>query len=293
MQIKFDCFFCVSACSIQHDLEAQFAIRTDNEELRTKFHQERIRPFQYGTSVISNTFKQLSRVVPFTKPKVYRTIKVPILLIIAMLLVAVYLVLVPVISSSNIVFLVATLILLSNCLIEFIERRSNLKRSIFLFGGIYIPCAFDRTVLAHWELMLHQVAPTLLIMFGCVPLFVRVMLQKIRARQQIEWRKHRKMILQVLTISSVYIVFNLPWFGVIFAYEFGLLPQLVTVDLTVSKFIIYNIIFFCPIVCCLSLSELRTKFTQQIKYCRRHQRVGQAIIITNQSNLVVPPTCIG
>ncbi|CAF3474762.1 unnamed protein product [Rotaria socialis] len=36
-----------------------------NEELRTKFHQERIRPFQYGTSVISNTFKQLSRVVPF------------------------------------------------------------------------------------------------------------------------------------------------------------------------------------------------------------------------------------
>ncbi|CAF3302094.1 unnamed protein product [Rotaria socialis] len=54
-----------SACSIQHDLEAQFAIRTDNEELRTKFHQERIRPFQYGTSVISNTFKQLSRVVPF------------------------------------------------------------------------------------------------------------------------------------------------------------------------------------------------------------------------------------
>ncbi|CAF3352645.1 unnamed protein product [Rotaria socialis] len=41
------------------------SVSADNEELRTKFHQERIRPFQYGTSVISNTFKQLSRVVPF------------------------------------------------------------------------------------------------------------------------------------------------------------------------------------------------------------------------------------
>ncbi|CAF1933359.1 unnamed protein product [Rotaria magnacalcarata] len=132
----------------------------------------------------------------------------------------------------------------------------------FSFGGIYIPCAFDRTVLAHWELMFHQVTPTLLIMFGCMSLFVRVMLQKTRARQQIEWRKHRKMILQVLTISSVYIAFNLPWIGEIFPYEFGLLSQLVAVGLTVSRFIIYNIIFFCPFVCFLSFPELRTKFTE-------------------------------
>jgi CDP-diacylglycerol--glycerol-3-phosphate 3-phosphatidyltransferase len=61
------CFF-VGARSIQRDLEAQLAIVTNNEELRRKFHDERLRLFQYGTAVTSKTFKQLSRVGPFWGP---------------------------------------------------------------------------------------------------------------------------------------------------------------------------------------------------------------------------------
>ncbi|CAM4836987.1 unnamed protein product [Rotaria magnacalcarata] len=57
---------------IQCDLEVQLAILTDNEELRTKFREERIRLFQYGTLVTSNAFKQLSRLVPFWGPLLMR-----------------------------------------------------------------------------------------------------------------------------------------------------------------------------------------------------------------------------
>ncbi|CAF1547044.1 unnamed protein product [Rotaria sp. Silwood1] len=54
--------------SIKRDLEAQLAIVTNNEELYAKFHHERIRLFQYGTLVISDPFKQLSRAPPFWSP---------------------------------------------------------------------------------------------------------------------------------------------------------------------------------------------------------------------------------
>ncbi|CAF4928086.1 unnamed protein product [Rotaria sp. Silwood1] len=56
------------ARSIQRDLEAQLVILTNNEELRAKFHRERIQLFQYGTLVTSNTFKQISRIPPFWGP---------------------------------------------------------------------------------------------------------------------------------------------------------------------------------------------------------------------------------
>ncbi|CAF3291662.1 unnamed protein product [Rotaria socialis] len=56
------------ARSIRRDLEAQLAIVTNNEELSAKFHRERIQLFQYGAIVTSDTFKQLSRGVPFWGP---------------------------------------------------------------------------------------------------------------------------------------------------------------------------------------------------------------------------------
>jgi CDP-diacylglycerol--glycerol-3-phosphate 3-phosphatidyltransferase len=69
MKKEFDFVFVViGARSIQRDLEAQLAILTNNEELRSKFHQERMRLFQYGTKVSSETFKQSSRFPPLWGP---------------------------------------------------------------------------------------------------------------------------------------------------------------------------------------------------------------------------------
>ncbi|CAF4316989.1 unnamed protein product, partial [Rotaria sordida] len=48
----------------------------------------------------------------FTKPKAFRAIKVPIPIIIFMILVAIYLVIAPVISSPNVGYLIAVIILL-------------------------------------------------------------------------------------------------------------------------------------------------------------------------------------
>lgn len=63
------------ARSIQRDLEAQLAILTDNDELRSKFHQERRRLFQHGNLVTSATFRQPSRLAPIWAPLFMRVFR--------------------------------------------------------------------------------------------------------------------------------------------------------------------------------------------------------------------------
>ena len=65
----------LGARSIQRDLEAQLAIITNNDELRQKFHRERLQLYQYGNIVTSETFKHFSRAPPIWAPlfmKVFR-----------------------------------------------------------------------------------------------------------------------------------------------------------------------------------------------------------------------------
>lgn len=145
----------------------------------------------------------------------------------------------------------------------------------FLYAGIYVPCAFDRTVLATWDLMFHQVVPTLIILVGCISLVIRVIWQKARMRRSIEWGKHRKMVIQLLIIASIYVVFNIPWVGIIFAYQCGLPIQLAIVGIIFSKFILYNISFLFPVVCCLSLPELRKNLITYLKCSRRTRQINQ------------------
>ena len=158
----------------------------------------------------------------------------------------------------------------------------------FLAGGIYIPCAFDRTVLATWDLMFHQVVPTLTITFFSIGLLVRVVYQKIRVRQPVQWRKHRKMTIQLCAISIIYVVFNGPWVVVIFAYQCGLSPEVAIVGIIYGKFLLYFIIFSFPLVCCLSLSELRVKLLEKLLFLKAERRVG--VTATGIARTQVPET---
>ena len=138
----------------------------------------------------------------------------------------------------------------------------------FLAGGTYVPCAFDRTVLGTWDLMFHQVFPTLIITLFSLGLVGRVVFQKIRVHQPVQWRKHRKMTIQLVAISIIYMVLNGPWVVLVFAYQCGLAPEVVSVGIVYASFLNYFIIFLFPLVTFLSLSELRSRLMKKIA-CRR------------------------
>ena len=92
----------------------------------------------------------------------------------------------------------------------------------FFAIGFHIPCAFDHTILGVWDLLFHQVFPLLIIVLFSIALIVRTVLQKRRLHQGVNWRKHRKMITQLLSISTIYIMFNSPWVFSALAFQYGL-----------------------------------------------------------------------
>jgi hypothetical protein len=130
----------------------------------------------------------------------------------------------------------------------------------FVAGGIYIPCMFSRTFLGSWDLIVHQFIPTLIIIVFSFMLIARVIWQKRRLNQPLVWRRHRKMMIQLISISCVYIIFNCPWTFLIFAFQYGLPPELANVPLLYAGYLYYYIFFIFPFVCCGSLAELRHKF---------------------------------
>ena len=72
------------------------------------------------------------------------------------------------------------------------------------------PCYLAITFLAAWELIVNNIIPTLIIAIFNIALFYRIIAQKQRLRQPIQWRKHRRMSMQLLSLSAVYLFLNLP-----------------------------------------------------------------------------------
>ncbi|CAF0799069.1 unnamed protein product [Adineta ricciae] len=144
----------------------------------------------------------------------------------------------------------------------------------FLSGGVYAPCAFYLQTVGTWDLIVHEMIPTLIISFFSIALLLRVMLQKARMRQSLQWRKHRKMTVQLLSISVIYMLFNIPWVIFILGLTYGAPLEIVWPALICSKFILHNIVFLFPFVCCLSLPELRKRAKQMLLFRGRQHRVG-------------------
>ena len=147
----------------------------------------------------------------------------------------------------------------------------------FLATGFHIPCAFDRTVSGVWDLMFHQVVPILIIIVFSIALIVRVVLQKNRLRRGANWRKNRKMTVQLLSIATTYIIFNSPWVMTALAFQNGLSTNVALVVWSYTSFLSSFLIFLFPFVCCLSLSELRNKFkTNLLRGRQPPRRIFQA-----------------
>ncbi|CAF4562425.1 unnamed protein product [Rotaria sp. Silwood1] len=125
-----------------------------------------------------------------------------------------------------------------------------------------------------WDLIVHQFLPTVIIVFFSVALLIRTILQKNHLRQGVQWRKHKKMIIQLLSISAVYIIFNVPWVLVIFAHQYGLPDNIAKVALIYTGFLYYFVILLFPCVCCLSLSELRSKVKEKLLFWQQARKVG-------------------
>ena len=115
------------------------------------------------------------------------------------------------------------------------------------------------------EMMAHLVLPTILITVFSGSLLVRTFLSRHRLRRSLEWRKYRKMIIQLVSVSVMYLIFSIPFSLNPIAQLAGKpspFPNEVLVN--VLTYWAYGNCIFLPFVIAISLPNLREKLKRLI-----------------------------
>jgi hypothetical protein len=141
------------------------------------------------------------------------------------------------------------------------------------------PCLYYSYILSMWDYIVEQILPTLTIIVCSIALFARVLWRKVHMRRTIHWRKHRKMTIQVLSISFVYLLLLLPYAIVYIVRVCGLSSPLISNFSTYTVFISYFILLLFPFVCAFSLPELQTKMRNMFHLRPRKTRVHPVTLI--------------
>ena len=143
------------------------------------------------------------------------------------------------------------------------------------------PCYYDDKFLSMFDSIVNIIIPSLIVFFFSLTLLLRVVIQKRHLNLRNQWRKHRKMALQLLSISSLLIVFNLPLNLLSIAYLCGLLADVGFRFTQYAYFFTYFIPLLMPFICFASLPEVYRKL---IKIFFHHWRRFHSL----RTNTVTP-----
>jgi len=145
------------------------------------------------------------------------------------------------------------------------------------------PCYQNDPIIGIWDLFVNNILPGFLVAFVSIALLIRVIRKKQRLNQQISWRKHRKMTIQLLSISTLNIIFILPLNLLSLAHLCGLSEQNGAQIKQYLFFAGYLFTFIIPFVCLASLPELWKKIKLTFS-CQRQNTVGILNISTTRIN---------
>jgi len=132
------------------------------------------------------------------------------------------------------------------------------------------PCYQADSFIGKWEFIVNNIVPSLLVAFMSIALLIRVVKQKRRLNRPNQWRKQRKMTIQLVSLSVLTVVFNIPLNIVSLARLCGL-PEDFAVDAQqYFYFSCYFLVFLFPYFCLISYPKLVLKVKWKI-LCRKVQ----------------------
>jgi hypothetical protein len=123
------------------------------------------------------------------------------------------------------------------------------------------PCYEEISYLNIWDYLGNGIICAFIETIFSMALLIRILWQKHRARQRVNWRKHRKMAFQLLPVSclSLTIVFPLSLLAVI--QQIGG-PSMTNFGAAVQPYLFYLytfVVFLLPFICLVNLPELWPK----------------------------------
>lgn len=130
-----------------------------------------------------------------------------------------------------------------------------------LFCGWCCYAYNNQLVLFNW--LTFGVIPTCCITLFSLWLIVRVVVQKRRVQQRVNWNRHRRIVIQLLSISCLYILFDSP--TIIIGLIQLILPKFAADVQTLYLFyIVYLLPLLVPFICLNTFHELWSKKHTQI-----------------------------
>jgi hypothetical protein len=162
----------------------------------------------------------------------------------------------------------------------FIPCENTYDYSVPVCGDV--PCYQEYGILGMWEFIVNTSVPVLLESILSIGLVVRVLWQKRRLCQSSQWRKNRRMMIQLFLVSGLNATLNLPINLMSLAYLCGLPAQYgVEVELY-FLFLGYWATFLFPFASLCQYPELRKKIQKTIfcvilKRPRATATVGPAV----------------
>lgn len=147
-------------------------------------------------------------------------------------------------------------------------------------------CSFNSFSLHAFDTLFNNIIPTLTIVTFSVALLIRVLHQKQRVRQQIQWKKHRKMTVQLLSISGLYLFVTAPWAFIILLRMCGLTASVGASYEMVTTFLDYFIVPLFPFVALLSLPELQRKVKRVLRAHRPRRSIEPEILLRRNAQKV-------
>jgi hypothetical protein len=133
----------------------------------------------------------------------------------------------------------------------------------FDFVNCGTPCYFFANFFGQFDFIFNIAVPNVIIMLANVTLIIRVIYQKISRHQAVNWRRHRKMVLQLWIVSSLYMAFWLPM-TITQLIQITVMPSFMIDQLETILFVVYFIPLLLPIICLSTQPELVKKIVDLI-----------------------------
>ena len=135
------------------------------------------------------------------------------------------------------------------------------------------PCYEQISYLNTWDYLINGIMCTCIETISSLVLIIRVLMQKHRLHQPVNWRKHRKMALQLLSISVLSLTIVFPQSLIILIQQIGG-PNMNAFGAQLDPYLFYFytfVVFLLPFICLANLPELWKKFHRV--HLQRQRRV--------------------
>ncbi|CAF1499491.1 unnamed protein product, partial [Rotaria sordida] len=139
-----------------------------------------------------------------------------------------------------------------------------------IFCGFY-SCAHDSRAYSMFEFITGGITNSLIIVIFSLSLIIRLIRQKHRLNQQVKWRRHRKMIIQLISIILLLYIFYLPNVITGILSSCGVPWSYIENFVVYGQFFSYFIHFLLPFVCAGTLPHLKNKIRNTLQLCQWHR----------------------